>query len=388
MLLMDDVSDLQQYVFKSRYSRWLEDKGRRETWEETVTRLCDFWAEKYPEQFPYNEMFQAILNMDVMPSMRSLMTAGPALARDNIAGYNCSYLPIVDPKCFDECMFILMNGTGVGYSVERQYVNKLPEVAETFHDTDTIIKVADSKAGWASALRQLISLLYSGQAPKWDVSGVREAGTRLKTFGGRASGPAPLVELFHFTVGLFRKAAGRKLTSVECSDLVCKIAQVVVVGGVRRSALICLSNLTDQRMSTYKSGQWWENDGQRALANISAAYTEKPDIGIFLKEWTALYESKSGERGIFNRVAARKTSENTGRRSGDFEFGTNPCGEIILRPFEFCNLSEAVVRSGDNFEDLNRKVRLAEYWALSNLASSTSDISASNGETTVKKNVS
>ena len=291
--------------------------------------------------------------------MRSLMTAGPALHRDNIAGYNCSYLPIQDPKCFDEAMFILMNGTGVGYSVERQYVNKLPEIEEVFHETDTTITVKDSKAGWASALRQLISLLYAGQIPKWDVGGVRPAGARLKTFGGRASGPAPLVDLFNFTVSLFKKAAGRKLTSVECSDLVCKIAQVVVVGGVRRSALICLSNLTDERMRTYKSGQWWVDESQRALANISAAYTEKPDIGIFMKEWHALYESKSGERGIFNRVAAKKASEATGRRDAGHEFGTNPCGEIILRPFEFCNLSEVVVRSGDSVEDLRRKVRLA-----------------------------
>lgn len=352
-------SDLQTYVHKSRYARWLEDKGRRETWEETVTRLCDFWANKYPDLFPYSEMYDAIYKMEVMPSMRSLMTAGPALDRDNIAGYNCSYIPIADQRAFDEVMFILMNGTGVGYSVERQYINKLPEVAEEFHATDTVIKVADSKQGWASALRQLISLLYSGQVPKWDVSGVRSAGARLKVFGGRASGSAPLVELFNFCISLFKKAAGRKLTSVECSDLVCKIAQVVVVGGVRRSALICLSNLTDQRMSTYKSGQWWVDDGQRALANISAAYTEKPDIGIFLKEWTALYESKSGERGIFNRVAAKQTSLATGRRDGGHDFGTNPCGEIILRPYEFCNLSEAVVRSGDSFEDLQRKVRLA-----------------------------
>lgn len=352
-------TDLSTYVHKSRYARWIDSEGRRETWEETVARLCDFWKERYPGVFPYSEVFEAVYRMEVMPSMRSLMTAGAALDRDNIAGYNCAYLPIQDPKCFDEAMFILMNGTGVGYSVERQFVNKLPEVAETFHDTDTIIKVADSKAGWASALRQLLSLLYSGQVPKWDVSGVRPAGARLKTFGGRASGPAPLVELFGFAVALFRRASGRKLTSVECSDLVCKIAQVVVVGGVRRSALICLSNLTDGRMQTYKSGQWWENDGQRALANISAAYTEKPDIGIFMKEWTALYESKSGERGIFNRVAARKASEATGRRKTDFEFGTNPCGEIILRPFEFCNLSEVVVRSGDSFEDLQRKVKIA-----------------------------
>lgn len=356
---MTQISDLQRYVHKSRYARWIESEGRRETWEETVERFCTFWLKRYPDLFPYDEVYSSIVNMEVMPSMRGLMTAGEALERDNIAGYNCSYLPIQDPKCFDECMFILMNGTGVGYSVERQYINKLPEVAETFHETETVIKVGDSKSGWASALRQLISLLYSGQIAKWDISGVRPSGARLKTFGGRASGPAPLVELFQFTTGLFKRAAGRKLTSVECSDLVCKIAQVVVVGGVRRSALICLSNLTDERMSKYKSGQWWVDDGQRALANISAAYTEKPDIGIFMKEWQQVYESKSGERGIFNRVAAKKTSEATSRRDSVHEFGTNPCGEIILRPFEFCNLSEVVVRSGDSYDDLVRKTRLA-----------------------------
>lgn len=352
------MNDYQHYIATSRYARWLEKEGRRETWPEVVGRYCDFFLAKYPDLFPYDEVYNAILNLEVLPSMRALMTAGPALDRDNMAGYNCSYLPINDMRSFDEAMFILMCGTGVGYSVERQYISKLPEVAEEFHDTDTTIKVADSKQGWAGALRQLISLLYSGQVPKWDVSGVRPPGARLKTFGGRASGPAPLVELFHFAVSLFRKAAGRKLTSVECSDLVCKIAQVVVVGGVRRSALICLSNLTDERMRNYKNGQWWEQDGQRALANISAAYTEKPDIGIFMKEWQALYESKSGERGIFNRVASQLSAQQSGRRD-NADFGTNPCAEIALRPHGLCNLSEAVVRSGDSFDVLQQKVRLA-----------------------------
>jgi ribonucleoside-diphosphate reductase alpha chain len=340
------ATDYQTYIHMSRYSKWRDQDGRRETWEETVTRYCDFWQKRYPDLFPYGEVYNAIYNLDCVPSMRALMTAGPALERDNIAGYNCSYIPIVDQRSFDEIMFILMNGTGVGYSVERQYVSKLPEVAEEFHDSDTTIKVADSKQGWAGALRQLISLLYSGQVPKWDVSGVRPAGARLKVFGGRSSGPKPLVDLFGFTVSLFRKAAGRKLTSVECSDLVCKIAQVVVVGGVRRSALICLSNLTDERMRAYKNGQWWENEGQRALANISAAYTEKPDIGIFMKEWQALYDSKSGERGVFNRVAAKKQSELTGRRDINHEFGTNPCltGDTVIAtvdgPRSFKDLAE------------------------------------------------
>lgn len=347
------------YIAKSRYSRWKENEGRREHWPEVVTRYCDFFYNKYPDVFPYEEIHSAILKLEVMPSMRALMSAGPALERDNIAGFNCSYVPIQDIRVFDEIMYILLCGTGVGYSVERQYVNKLPEVAEAFYPTETCITVADSKQGWATAFKQLISLLYSGSVPTWDVSKVRGAGERLKTFGGRASGPAPLEHLFQFTISLFKKAAGRKLTSTECSDLVCKTAEVVVVGGVRRSALICLSNLTDQRMSTYKSGQWWVDNQQRALANISAAYTEKPDVGIFMREWQALYESKSGERGIFNRISAKKQAEATGRRDSSYDFGTNPCGEIILRPFGYCNLSEVVVRSGDSFEDLKRKVRLA-----------------------------
>lgn len=317
-------TDFQTYIHKSRYARWREDLQRRETWEETVARYCDFWKGRYPETFPYDRVYKAIYNMDVMPSMRALMTAGPALDRDNIAGFNCSYIPVDDVRAFDEIMYILMNGTGVGYSVERQYVNKLPEVAEQFHTSETVIKVADSKQGWAAALKQLVALLYNGDVPQWDVSSVRPAGARLKTFGGRASGPGPLVELFHFTTSLFKKAAGRKLTSVECSDLVCKIAEVVVVGGVRRSALICLSNLSDDRMRNYKNGQWYVDDKQRSLANISTAYTEKPDMETFIKEWLSLVESKSGERGIFNRVAAKKQAEKTGRRKLDYDFGTNP----------------------------------------------------------------
>lgn len=314
----------------------MDHKERRETWDETVARYCDFWQSKYPDIFPYADVYEAVYNLEVMPSMRALMTAGKALDRDNIAGFNCSYIPIVDQRCFDEVMFILMNGTGVGFSVERQYISKLPEVAEEFHNAETTIVVSDSKQGWASAFRQLLSLLYTGSVPQWDVSRVRGAGERLNTFGGRASGPAPLVELFKFSVDLFRRAAGRRLTSVECHDLVCKIAQIVVVGGVRRSALISLSNLTDERMRNAKNGAWWESSGHRTLANNSVAYTEKPDIGIFMKEWHSLYESKSGERGIFNRVSATKQAEATGRRDSNQDFGTNPCGEIILPPFGFC----------------------------------------------------
>lgn len=296
--------------------------------------------------------------MAVMPSMRALMTAGPALDRDNIAGFNCSYIPIQDARCFDELMFILMNGTGVGFSVERQYVGMLPEVPKMTGETYEVV-VEDSKEGWASGLREIIELLYSGQTPTWDLSRLRAAGARLFTFGGRSSGPEPLDNLFRFTVALFQKAQGRRLSSIEAHDLVCKIAQVVVVGGVRRSALISLSNLTDERMRNAKNGCWWEDEGQRALANNSIAYTERPDIGIFMKEWHTLYESKSGERGIFNRVAAKNQAQATGRRDVNFDFGTNPCGEIILRPFGFCNLSEVIVRSTDTESKLAEKVELA-----------------------------
>jgi len=288
-----------------------------------------------------------------------MMTAGKALDRDNVAGYNCSYVPIDDIRAFDETLYILMCGTGVGFSVERQFISKLPTVAEEFHDTDSVIHVRDSKIGWATAFRELIALLYSGKVPKWNTDGVRPAGTRLKTFGGRASGPGPLDELFRFAVRLFKKAAGRKLNSLECHDLVCKVADIVVAGGVRRSALISLSNLTDVRMQGAKNGQWYEENPQRTLANNSVAYTELPDIGIFMKEWSVLYESKSGERGIFNRVAASKKAAESGRRESLKEFGTNPCGEIILRPYGLCNLSEVIVRSGDTKEDLSRKVEIA-----------------------------
>lgn len=353
------MDQLQEYVHLSRYARYVDEKNRRETWNETVTRYCSFFEQKFPDIFPTQEMFEAIYSMDVMPSMRALMSAGPALERDNMAGYNCSYVPIESLRDFDEVMYILLCGTGVGFSVERQYINKLPEVADELYHSDTTIKVADSKIGWASAFRELLALLYSGKIPKWDVSGVRPAGSRLKTFGGRASGPEPLEDLFQFTIQLISKAKGRRLSSLEVHDLVCKIADVVVVGGVRRSALLSLSNLTDERMRNAKSGQWWETQVQRALANNSVAYTEKPDIGIFMKEWGSLYESKSGERGIFNRVGAKRKVSSGGRREIDYEFGTNPCGEIILRPRGLCNLTEAVVRDGDSFARLAEKVRVA-----------------------------
>ena len=350
----------QQYIHKSRCARYLPEEKRRETWEETVNRYINFWSDRGAlNDFDVSEMYDAIHKLDVMPSMRALMTAGEALDRDNVAGFNCSYLPIDHPKAFDELMYVLLCGTGVGYSVERQYIQKLPEVAEDFHDTDTVINVADSKIGWAKSFRELVSLLYSGQVPQWDVSRVRPAGSALKVFGGRASGPEPLLDLFRFTVALFREAAGRKLSSIECHDLCCKIAQIVVVGGVRRSALISLSNLTDDRLRRCKHGQWWVDEPQRGLANNSACYTEKPDFEAFLNEWTSLYESRSGERGVFSRVASQKQAEKNGRRDATFDFGTNPCSEIILRPYQFCNLSEVVVRHDDTLASLKRKVRVA-----------------------------
>jgi len=354
------INDYQRYIAASRYARWREDDNRRETWEETVDRLINFWKGRFPNLDVYDELRDAVVNMEVMPSMRSLMSAGPALERDEIAGYNCSFVAVDNPRAFDEIMYILMCGTGVGFSVERQEIAQLPVVAEEFHDSDTVIRVRDSRLGWASALRELISMLYSGRIPKYDVSAIRPHGSRLRTFGGRASGPEPLVDLFNFAITVFRRAAGRKLNSVEVHDIVCKIADIVVVGGVRRSALISLSNLTDERMRNAKNGQWWEDNGQRALANNSVAYTEKPDIGIFMREWHSLYESKSGERGIFNRVAAVKQAKKFGRRDYEgYDYGTNPCGEIILRSMGLCNLSEVVVRSDDTFDSLRRKVRLA-----------------------------
>lgn len=349
-----------QYIAKSRYARYLPEEERRESWPETVERYIKFFQErKQLGDKDAQELQAAIINLEVMPSMRCLMTAGAALDRDNVAGFNCSYLPIDSPRSFDELMYILLCGTGVGFSTERQYVTKLPLVSEEFHDTETVIRVADSKIGWAKSFRELLSLLYSGQVPKWDTSGVRPAGSPLKTFGGRASGPEPLIELFNFTVVLFRGAAGRKLNSIECHDLCCKIAQVVVVGGVRRSALIGLSNLTDDRIKRAKHGSWWIDNSQRGLANNSACYTEKPDFEAFLNEWQALYESRSGERGMFSRVASQKIASKNGRREAEHEFGTNPCSEIILRPNQFCNLSEVVVRKEDTLDTLKEKVRIA-----------------------------
>jgi ribonucleoside-diphosphate reductase alpha chain len=354
------MNQYQKYIHQSRYARWLPEKGRRETWHETVSRYINFWLDR--EQINGNIaelLYDAIFKMEVMPSMRCLMTAGRALDRDNMAGFNCSYIAVDHPKVFDEVLYVLMCGTGVGFSVERQEVSQLPAVAEEFYDTETTLIVRDSKLGWAKAYKEMISMLYSGQIPQWDLSRLRPAGTPLKTFGGRSSGPEPLNELFKFTVTMFKSAAGRKLTSLECHDLVCKIASVVVVGGVRRSALISLSNLSDDRMRGAKNGQWWEDYGHRALANNSAVYTEKPDFEVFLQEWLSLHKSKAGERGIFSRLASKTQAAKNGRRDIDHEFGTNPCSEIILRSAQVCNLSEVVVRPTDDIDSLTKKVELA-----------------------------
>ena len=356
----------QQFIHKSRYARWIEDEERREDWHETVYRYTNFMTNHVKDKHDFDipkkdlsEIHDAILGLEVMPSMRAMMTSGAALERDNVCGYNCSYIPVDSPRSFDECMYILMCGTGVGFSVERSNVDKMPVVSDAMNNSETVIKVADSKPGWAKAYRELIALLYAGQIPTWDVSEVRASGERLKIMGGRASGPQPLVDLFTFTVEVFKKASGRRLFPIECHDLMCKIGEIVVVGGVRRSALISLSNLNDDQMRHAKAGQWWENEGQRALANNSVAYKGKPEMGTFMREWLALYDSKSGERGIFNREAADKQVARNGRRETGHQWGTNPCSEIILRPYQFCNLSEVVVRASDTLEDLLRKTRIA-----------------------------
>jgi ribonucleoside-diphosphate reductase alpha chain len=365
----------QQFIHLSRYARWDEEAGRRETWDETVNRYFNFFelhlADSHDLTLAHKDrtlLQDSIVGLDVMPSMRCLMTAGNALSRDHIAGYNCAYRPVDDIRAFDEILFILMCATGVGFSVERQYVNQLPAVPERLDESAIVFVVRDSKRGWAEGFRELLGLLYAGRIPTWDTSRIRPAGSRLKTMGGRASGPEPLIELFEFTVRLFQAAAGRKLTSLECHDLVCKIGECVVVGGVRRSALLSLSNLSDNRMRDAKHGEWWQLTPHRQLANISVSYTETPEVGQFMEEWQALYASKSGERGIFNREAAREQAMKSGRRKGFYangaephpiDFGTNPCSEIILRPKQFCNLTTVVVRPDDQADALEDKVRKA-----------------------------
>ena len=360
------MDDYQTFIHQSKYAKWREADGRRENWDETVQRYFDFIGNHLSSSFGFtltrslrSELVSAVTNLEVMPSMRALMTAGVALERDNVCGYNCAYLPVDSLRSFDEALYILMCGTGVGFSVERQSINKLPEVNEPCEQSDATIVVADSKAGWARGLRELLSLLWHGQIPKWDLSKLRPAGAKLKTFGGRSSGPDPLHSLYSYVVGVVSGAAGRRLNSLECHDIMCKIGEVVVVGGVRRSAMISLSNFSDGRLREAKTGQWWDANPQRSLSNNSVAYTEKPDMGAFMREWSALHDSGSGERGIFNRTAAVSQASKNGRRDTGHEFGTNPCSEIILRPYQFCNLTETVVRSDDTFESLKRKVRLA-----------------------------
>ena len=357
----------QQFIHKSRYARWLPEENRREEWHETVARYFNFFEKHLKKNCNYildqktrEYLEDKVLNLEVMPSMRALMTAGPALEKENIAGYNCSYIPVDHPKAFDEILYVLMCGTGVGFSVEKKYIESLPIVADNMHPTETTIVVRDSKLGWAKAFREILTLLYAGQIPKWDISNVRGAGERLHTFGGRASGPAPLVDLFNFATEMFTKAQGRRLTSLECHDLVCKVGEIVVVGGVRRSAMISLSDLNDREMRDAKSGEWYRIESQRALSNNSAVYQNKPEnIGVFMEEWLSLYKSGSGERGIFNRQASKKVAAKNKRRDTDFEFGTNPCSEIILRPHQVCNLSEIVVRNDDSEQTLIDKVKAA-----------------------------
>ena len=365
-------SSYEEFIYKSRYAKWIESENRREDWPETVSRLVTYYTaqiSKLDNQIidhkEMQELYDTIFNLEVMPSMRALMTAGPTLDRCHVPAYNCAYLPVDSPRSFDETMYILMCGTGVGYSVESKYVDQLPRISEAFEPTDTTINVADSKEGWAKAFRELISLLIAGQIPRWDVSRVRPKGARLKTFGGRASGPEPLVDLFEFSIRLFEGARGRRLTSIECHDLMCKIADIVVVGGVRRSAMISLFDCTDDRMAASKTGVWWDDadvkrHGYRGLANNSAVYeNRRPDIGFFMKKWKELYDSHSGEPGIFSRYACQAIAARNGRRDASFEFGTNPCSEIILRPFQFCNLTEIVVRANDTQETLEKKARVA-----------------------------
>ena len=349
----------QDVIGLSRYARYLPEQNRRELWSETVDRLVSYLKVKAPGIKEHEEIRQAVLNLEVMPSMRLLMSAGEACDRDNIAAFNCSYLAVNNKRSFSEALYILMNGTGVGFSCERQEIAKLPLIPAELVKTEDVIVVEDSKLGWAKAFKKLLSSLWEGDIPQFDYTKVRPAGARLKTFGGRASGPEPLKRLFDFTTEIFKEAKGRKLNSIEVHDIMCMVGEIVVVGGVRRSALISLSNLTDKRMREAKIGAWYNDNPHRGLANNSVAYTEHPDSETFMEEWLSLVKSKSGERGIFNRVAAQAQAAKWGRRDSSLSYGTNPCSEIILRDKQFCNLTEVVVREGDTEATLTKKVKLA-----------------------------
>lgn len=364
-MYIDDV--YQQFIHLSRYARWRDDLGRRESWSETVERYVDYMAEKVSRDTDFEvtdvlkeDLRESILNRDVLPSMRALMTAGPALERENIAGYNCSYLAVDHPRSFDEALYILMNGTGVGYSVEQQDVTQLPSIPMRNDEDIVMFTVPDSKRGWAEALKHVLDCLYEGRMPAWDLSQIREAGARLKTFGGRASGPEPLNDLLRFVMRVFYFAQGRKLTPLEAHEIMCKIGEVVVVGGVRRSALICLTDLDDLEMRDAKNGKFWETKPHLSLANISAVYDKKPSRYDFDKEFDALVASGSGERGIFSRYGAKAAAKEINRKAGPLK-GTNPCGEIVLRNNQFCNLSTVVVRPEDTLEELKEKVVRAAY---------------------------
>ncbi len=361
----------QEFIAKSRYARYLEDKKRREHWPETVARYFDFMTEHLRENVGYElsaelraELESAVLNLEVMPSMRALMTAGPALKRQNLCGYNCSLLLIDDVKSFDELMYLSLCGVGVGFSVERQNVNKLPEIPDQLFPSSTTITVADSKEGWAKALRLLISCLYAGEIPNWDTSKCRPAGAPLKTFGGRSSGPGVLETLFSQVVRMFKEAVGRRLTSLECHDLCCYIAETSESGGSRRSALISLSNLSDDRMRRAKTGNWFDTNIQRTWANNSAVYTEKPDVLKFMEEWKSLIESRSGERGIFNRQAAEQTAQKSGRRKRHEAFGTNPCQPdfaTVLTPEGIRRFGD--IRPGDIVWSGSRWTKVVDKWS-------------------------
>jgi ribonucleoside-diphosphate reductase alpha chain len=370
---MTVMSLYQQVIFKTRYARWVEEEGRRENWDETVKRYCDYFEdhlkEKHSHKIPrkvLKEVYDSIYNLEVMPSMRTLMTSGKALESAEVANYNCAFLVVDAVRAFSEHMYVLMCGAGSGFSVERRFTEKLPEVPEELHPSDTTIIVADSRKGWCAAYNQYLNLLFAGNIAKVNVDKVRKEGTRLKTFGGYASGPGPLLDLFKHTEEIFRGAQGRQLRPIEVFSIMCYIAQIVVVGGVRRSATIALFDKDDIEMRTAKSGYWF-NDPKRkhyAMANISAVFETKPAAAEFMDIWRDLVASKAGEPGILNRKALWEGAEAIGRATryedgSRIPYGVNPCSEIVLQPYSFCNLTGAAIRPEDTLEDIKKKVRVA-----------------------------